>query len=417
MENLDTTMKVFNGVKSLLTLLPSISYGTNAIEYLAIEQYGSGQVGFNLLKTEFDKLDLSKPSEFLDLEKQIQKQKKELKDLEKKHTNLSAIIGENTEGKEGSIASQILISLKNEIDQLIEKRNELLDDISIKEDKEEKRNANHTAKIISQEADYKKKTIELEEQFKKKEEKLKSNFDIAKAEIELNTNTATDIANNKIKVAESNANVKVKLINQFKDFLEETNKNMTLYSCVILGILILAIGAIWFSIPNLLKIFDSYDTFIKIQGTKITNLQIINYAFGLLIVKLPWALCLSAVLTGMYSLLKGLILTYEKINQDKRNMSAIYAISGNVAQALNEYGLTLADEDIEDEETGQTFTSIRVSKKELEQKKENIRWNQIMKYFEGMQQNKVELIDSEDESKLKLVTGLLNKMIEKIPKT
>ena len=296
-------------------------------------------------------------------------------------------------------------------------RNELENDILIKEEKEEKRNSTQTTKAISQETDFKKKTAELEEHFKKKEEKLKSDFEISKAEIEVNTNSATDMANNKIKEADSNANVKVKLINQFKDFLEETNKNMTLYSCVIVGILILAIGAIWFSIPNLLKIFDSYDAFIKIQGIKITNLQIINYAIGLLIVKLPWALCLSAVLTGMYSLLKGLILTYEKINQDKRNMSAIYAISGNVAQALNEYGLTLADEDIEDEITGQTFTNVRVSKKELEKKKENIRWNQIMKYFEGMQQNKVEIIDVEDDSKLKLVTGLLNKMIDKVPKT
>ena len=163
---------------------------------------------------------------------------------------------------------------------------------------------------------------------------------------------------------------------------------MNLYTYVIIGILIAAIAAIWCSIPNLLKAFESYDTFIKNGGTKITNWQIINYALGLLIVKLPWALCLSAVLTGMYSLLKGLLTTYEKINQDKRNMSAIYAISGNVAQVLNEYGISLADEDIEDEETGQTYVSIRVTKKELEQKKEHIRWNQIMKYFEGMQQNK-----------------------------
>jgi len=416
MESLET-INVFNGIKSLLTTLPVISYGNDAIQYLTNEQYGSGLIGFNLLKTEFDKLDLSKPFEYLELNKKILKQKKDLKDLEIKHTNLSAIIGENTEGKEGSVASIILITLKNEIEQLIERRNDLLEDISVKEDIEDKRNATQIAKIISQETDFKNQTTKLEEQFKNKEEKLKSNFDITKAEIEVNTNSATELANNKIKDAESNANVKVKLINQFKDFLEETNKNMNLYSFVILGILILAIGAIWFSIPNLLTIFDSYDAFIKLQVIKISNLQIINYALGLLIVKLPWALFLSAVFTGMYSLLKGLILTYEKINQDKRNMSAIYAISGNVAQALNEYGISLADEDIEDEETGQSFTKIIVSKKELEQKKENIRWNQIMKYFEGMQQNKVELIDPEDDSKLKLVTGLLNKMIDKTAKT
>lgn len=164
---------------------------------------------------------------------------------------------------------------------------------------------------------------------------------------------------------------------------------MSLYTYVIVGILIATILAIGFSIPNLLKAFESYDTFIITGGTKITNWQIINYALGLLIVKLPWALCLSAVLTGMYSLLKGLLITYEKINQDKRNMSAIYAISGNVAQALNEYGISLGEE-IEDEETGQITYTINVSKKDLNNKKETIRWNQIMRYFEGMQKHKDE---------------------------
>ena len=189
---------------------------------------------------------------------------------------------------------------------------------------------------------------------------------------------------------------------------------MNLYSLVIIGIIVTAIVAIGFSIPNLLTIFDSYDVFIKSQGTKITNWQILNYAFGLLIVKLPWALFLSAVLTGMYSLLKGLLSTYEKINQDKRNMSAIYAISGNVAQALNEYGINLAEDGIED--TGEVFTNIRISKKELTQKKESIRWNQIMKYFEGMQQHKVEIGQDEDPTKVKLLSGILNKVIDKLPK-
>jgi vacuolar-type H+-ATPase subunit I/STV1 len=97
-------------------------------------------------------------------------------------------------------------------------------------------------------------------------------------------------------------------------------------------------------------------------------------------------------------------------------MSAIYAISGNVAQALNEYGINLAEEDIEDEDTGEVFTNIRVSRKELTQKKENIRWNQIMKYFEGMQQHKIEIEQDEDPTKVKLMSGILNKVLDKIPK-
>lgn len=416
MKETESFVKTINGIKSLVNQLPNISYGNNAIPHLVIEEYGNGQASYDLLKSEFDKLDFSQPIEFLDLEKQIKKQKKEIKDLESKHTNLNAIIGEQTNGSEGSVASQILLSLKSEIEQLIEKRDSLAIEISSKETLENKRILKQNEKEALEQENYKKKIAKLEQTYKEKEESLNSKFQKDLEDVNTKTETANQESNKKISEAEKNAVGKVKLINQFRDFLEETNKNMNLYSLVIIGILLAAIVAIGFSIPNLLNIFDSYDVFIKSQGLKITNWQILNYAFGLLIVKLPWAFCLSAILTGMYSLLKGLLSTYEKINQDKRNMSAIYAISGNVAQALNEYGINLAQDEIEDEETGEVFTSIRVSRKELAQKKENIRWNQIMKYFEGMQQHKVEIEEIEDPNKVKLLSGILNKVIDKIPK-
>lgn len=415
MKETESFIKTINGIKSLVNQLPNISYGNNAIPYLVIEEYGNGQASYDLLKSEFDKLDFSQPIEFLDLEKQIKRQKKEIKDLENKHTNLNAIIGEQTNGSEGSVASQILLSLKAEIEQLIEKRDVLASEISSQETIEETRILKQKEKEALEQENFKKKIEKLEQTYQEKEKSLSSKFEKELEEINTKTKTANQDSNKKITDAEKNAIGKVKLINQFRDFLEETNKNMNLYSVVIIGILVAAIVAIGYSIPNLLNIFDSYDIFIKSQGTKITNWQIINYAFGLLIVKLPWALCLSAVLTGMYSLLKGLLSTYEKINQDKRNMSAIYAISGNVAQALNEYGINLAQDESEDEKTGEVFTNIRVSKKELTQKKESIRWNQIMKYFEGMQQHKVEIEQDEDPTKVKLMSGILNKVIDKIP--
>lgn len=411
----ESSIKTITGIKSLVNQLPNISYGNYAIPNLVIEGFGNGQAGYDLLKSEFDKIDLS--AEFLDLEKQIKNQKKEIKDLENKHTNLNAIIGEQTEGSEGSIASQILLSLKAEIEQLIEKRDLLASEISSKETIEETRILKQKEKEALEEENFKKKIEKLEQTYQEKEKALSSKFEKELEEINTKTKIANQDSNKIITEAEKNAIGKVKLINQFRDFLEETNKNMNLYSVVIIVILFAAVVAIGYSIPNLLNIFNSYDTFIERQGTEITNWQIINYAFGLLIIKLPWALCLSAVLTGIYSLLKSLLSTYEKINQDKRNMSAIYAISGNVAQALNEYGMNLAQDEIEDEETGEVFTSIRVSKKELTQKKESIRWNQIMKYFEGMQQNKVEIELNEDPTKVKLMSGILNKLIDKIPKT
>jgi hypothetical protein len=417
MKETESFIKTINGVKSLINQLPNISYGNNAIPNLIIDEFGNGQASYDLLKSELDKLDFSQPIEFLDLEKQIKRQKKELKDLENKHTNLNEIIGEQTNGNEGSIASQILLSLKAEIEQLIEKRDSLASEISNKETIEDNRVLKQKEKEVLEEENFKNKLASLEQTYQEKEKSSMAKFEKVLEELNNKIKTANHDSNKKIIDAEKNAIGKVKLINQFRDFLEETNKNMSLYSWVIIGILFVAIIAIGFSIPNLLTIFDSYDIFIKSQGTNITNWQILNYAFGLLIVKLPWALCLSAVLTGMYRLLKGLLSTYEKINQDKRNMSAIYAISGNVAQALNEYGINLAEDDLEDEETGEVYTNIRVSKKELTQKKENIRWNQIMKYFEGMQQHKIEIEQDEDPSKVKLISGILDKILDKIPKT
>lgn len=417
MEDKKSSVEIIDAVKQFFQQLPNMSYGTNALQYFNQPEYGSGVAGYNQLKADLEELDLSKTGEFIDLDKKIKRLKKEITELENKHTNLTSLLGEKTNGAEGSLANQILMSLKSEIDHLIDKRNGLIDEISKKEDLEEKRIAEQIEKENSQQIAYEKKTEDLEAKFKTLTDDLKKQFESDKAQNDNKIKLETEAANQKIDEAISNARLRVKLINQFRDFLEETNKNMNLYSYAIIGILIAAILAIWLSIPDLLKIFNSYDAFVKTQGTKISNLQLINYALGLLIVKLPWALCLSAILTGMYALLKGLLTTYEKINQDKRNMSAIYAISGNVANALNEYGIQLAENEISEEEDGKTEIIIKVSSKELAQRKETIRWNQIMRYFEKMQQNKEEVIEQDDPSKLKIVTGLLNKMIDKMPKS
>lgn len=411
-----SSLKITNGIKSLIDQLPNISYGNYVIPNLNIEEYGSGQEAYDLLKKEFNDLDFTTTTEFLDLDKEIRKQKREIKKLEVKHTNLNEIIGEQSNGKEGSIANQILISLREEIKQLIEKRDTLDSQILEKEREENARILKQKEKEDKEDLKYKKKFEEVENSFKLKEVNLNIAFEKSKEELDKKTQNLILDSNNKITEAEKNANGKVKLINQFRDFLEETNKNMNLYTIVIIGILIAGIVGIGFSIPDLLESFSSFDKFILKQGDKITNWQILNYALGLLIVKLPWALCLSAVLTGMYSLLKGLLTTYEKINQDKRNMSAIYAISGNVAQSLNEYGFSLIEE-IEDDVTGEAKTIINISKKELNNKRENVRWNQIMRYFENMQQHKLEIETPEDPTKTKLVTNILNKLIERLPKT
>lgn len=375
MENENSPIKILEGINIFLDNLPSNPYYSHINSYLNIEGYGSGEAAFSKLKADFQGLDLSEVLKSSELDKKIKNQKKELASLEKKHASLVSIFGEDGGGSEGTLTHKLLEALEKETVDLIIKRDKL---------KTEVNDADQDFKIKLKEIDSKLNVAELD----------------AKSKIQNATNKAIG---------------KVRIIEQFSDFLAETNSNMQLYFWVILFLTLGSVATIALSVPSLLKCFDSYDTFITSLGVIADPWQILNYAFGILIVKLPWALCLSAVFTGMYSLLKSLLITYEKINQDKRNMSAIYAVSGNIAEALNDYGLSIAIHDVEDDETGEFYTILRAPNKQVNQKRESLKWNQIMNYFERMQHHKNDDVVSEDPSKLKLVSDVLNKLIDRLP--
>lgn len=375
MSDRNNTIKLSKGLISLVNNLESTSYGSNVVSNIVIEGYGEGAVAFEGLKSDLAISEFSKFLEDAPFPSKIKALKDEIIDLEKKLSTLSTVFGDNAEANEGTLAFALLKKIETEIDELKNKR-------TLLETASDKAGAEYAAKL----EDIDKKT---------KESLAASNKMVTEAQYEANRN--------------------VKLIEKFSDFLSETNKNMWLYSLAIVLIIISAAIAIYYSIPELLLCVKSYNSFVTNLGTKAQPWQIINYALGILIVKLPWALCLSALFTGVYSLLKGLLNTYEKINQDKRNMSAIYSVSGNVAQALNEYGLAIADE-VDDPEDGRITYTITRSKAELERKRESLKWNQIINYFERMQSHKVEEPKDEDEnSKLKIVTDILNKVIDKVP--
>lgn len=380
--------KIIKGAKSFITNMPSVGNGTYAIQQSIIEGYGSGQVAYDALKSDLTDLDLTLNLQESELKKQIIKSKKDLKKLEDKISALHVLIGEDGTAGEGTTFHDLVNHLTGEVEKLRRERDTLEDDISAKE------------KVHENNLDLfgtKEKTA-----LEKANEKIKE---------------AEESAAKKINLAKENANQKVKLIEQFRDFLDETNKNMRLYHNAILALLAIVLVAVFLSIPDLLSCFESYDNFITKLGTKASTWQIINLAFGFLIVKLPWAFVISAIFTGFYRLIKGLLVTYEKINQDKRNMSAIYAVSGNIAQSLNEYGLGIVEANTIEEDGSVETILVRISNKDLNQKKESLKWNQIMNYFERMQHHKEDVIEKEDESKLKLVTDLLKSAMEKIPKT
>lgn len=392
MESENSSKKTLEGIRILLETLPTVTYGSNIMPYLSVGDYGTGHEAFNSLKTDFENLNLSKVS--VELEKEIKKQKNELAYLTKQHTSLAEIFGADGSASAGTLTHKLIDQLNKEVSDLIKKRDDLLNE------------------VIKAESDTQDKISD----FKTKVSDAESESQLDQLRIIGKIKAAENEALLKVQEVQIKAAGKVRIIQQFSDFLAETNSNMRLYHYVIL-LLVIGVGTtIALSVPDLLASFTSYNTFITKLGAKATSWQILNFAFGILIVKLPWALCLTAVFTGMYTLLKGLLTTYEKINQDKRNMSAIYAVSANIAESLNEYGLSIATHDHEDDENGELYIVLRAPNKQVLQKRESLKWNQIMNYFEGMQQQKAEVIITEEESSsLKFASEIANKLLEKIP--
>ncbi len=373
MANKELTIKCSKGIISLINQIETTTYGSSDIAQMTFEEYGGGQVGFDAFKEDFKQINLDGFLEEAYTPVKLKNLKSEYKDLEDKHVALTKIFGENGEANEGSLAFVLLKKLESEIEELIGKRDKLKGDSD------------------QADIDYSNKLIDIE---KKRKE-------------------AITLSNKMVADAQNEAKRTVTLIEKFTDFLSETNKNMWLYAVVIV-LVVCAVGfTVAYSIPELLTSFESYNEYVKNLNVKAGSMPIINYAFGILIVKLPWALCLSAVFTGAYSLIKGLLVTYEKINQDKRNMSAIYSVSGNVAQALNEYGLVIAQEQ-ENPETEDVHYVINRSKPDIERKRESLKWNQIINYFERMQSHVNEDPKNEDEtSQVNYLKGVVKSLIDK----
>lgn len=383
--SVESTLKTIEGINVFLNTIESVSYGSNAIQYLNLGEYGQGKAAFDKLKSEFQNLDFSKLTKISALNKQINDKNKELQELEEDHASLVSIFGEDGSASKGTLTHDLMLKLDKEIADLIQTRDDLRSEVNTVE-----KSSSEKILLAEREANVKIATIEA------------------------GVVTSQNKADLKVSEAEAAADGKVRIINQFKDFLEETNSNMSLYYWVIIILSVGAVVTVGLCVPELLTCFESYNKYLMLLGCNASSWQLLNSAFGILIVKLPWALCLSAVFTGIYRLLRNLLITFEKVNQDKRNMSAIYAVSGNIASSLNEYGLSILDEEFDVE--NETYVAVlKTSKKELHQKRESLKWNQIMNYFEGMQNQKFEDPEPEDVDRFKELAELLKVAIDKIP--
>lgn len=120
----------------------------------------------------------------------------------------------------------------------------------------------------------------------------------------------------------------VNIINNVKDFKQETVKNMRFYGwCMIIAMLIM-----WllcrFSFHNISETLSLFSTQLAAGGTNLipNGWNWIYVALSIAIVKLPNALLFVGVLAVLYKMFSVLFGVYEKINAEKRKISTIEAL-------------------------------------------------------------------------------------------
>jgi hypothetical protein len=126
--------------------------------------------------------------------------------------------------------------------------------------------------------------------------------------------------------------------------------------------------------------------------------SVLANAGGLFILKLPLALVLVTFIAGFYQLLKSMLTTYEKINKDKRNASAIYAIMNT----LNAESIAI----VRGEEIDWT------SQESIDRIREKIKWDKVSEYFSGLQKAPETLTDKDNNQNTITTPVLLDKIIE-----
>lgn len=120
----------------------------------------------------------------------------------------------------------------------------------------------------------------------------------------------------------------VNIINNVKDFKQETVKNMRFYGwCMIIAMLIMGLLC-RFSFHNISETLSLFSKQLAVGGTNLipNGWNWIYAALSIAIVKLPNALLFVGVLAVLYKMFSVLFGVYEKINAEKRKISTIEAL-------------------------------------------------------------------------------------------
>ena len=197
-------------------------------------------------------------------------------------------------------------------------------------------------------------------------------------------------------------NKETTIIESFHHFIAETNKNMKIYFLSALGIILIAGLVLGFGLYNFCEAFSIYSSNLAItdkDGIKTINSvgSMFANAGSLFILKLPLSLVLITFIAGFYKLLKSMLITYEKINKDKRNASAVYAIMNT----LNEESVAI----VRGEEIDWT------SQESIDRIRENIKWDKVSEYFSSLQKEQDASTEKDNNQNTITMSVFMDKVI------
>lgn len=161
----------------------------------------------------------------------------------------------------------------------------------------------------------------------------------------------------------------IKIIDSVKAFKEESVTNMRFYGRCMFGAIIMAVILCWFSLHNISETLSLFSEQLNIINTALVpnGWNWIYAALSIVAIKIPNALLFVGILFVLYKIFSVLFGVYEKINADKRKISAIEALITH----MNEQSVAIILEREIDFK----------NKEDIENAKADLKWQILSEYF------------------------------------
>lgn len=170
----------------------------------------------------------------------------------------------------------------------------------------------------------------------------------------------------------------IKIINSVKDFKEESVKNMRFYGWSMLFASLLALILGIFSLCNISEALGLFSEQLNLINASLmqNGWNWLYAALSIVVVKIPNALLFVGILFVLYKIFNVLFNVYEKINMDKRKISAIEALITH----MNEQSVAII--------LGREIDFK--NKEDIENAKADLKWQILSEYFSKVPEDSVD---------------------------